>query len=106
MAVSTHVSAGQKLVVPRETTVLMAARTDRPVPVAESRATVAEAGQLADGSTSNRVKAIYQVKRGDTLGSIARSFRTSVSALRTWNPRLARTRLTPGSHITVYRLSN
>ena len=107
MSVSTRVSAGQKLIVPREATVLMAARTDRPVPVAESRATVAEAGLLAaGGSSSNRVKATYEVKRGDTLASIASSFKTTVCRAPNWNPRLATMRLTPGAHITVYRLTN
>ncbi len=100
-----HVVAGQKLMVPHVATALMAARTDRTVPLAESRATVSEEGQLARADTTNRVKAFYQVKRGDTLSSIAKLFRTSVASLRTWNPRLA-SRLTPGSRLTVYKLAN
>jgi membrane-bound lytic murein transglycosylase D len=106
MSVSDRVPPGQKLIVPREATVLMAARTDRPAPVAESRATVAEDGQLARGGDSTRVKAVYQVRRGDTLSSIARLFKTSVPSLKTWNPRLANSPLTAGSRITVYKLTN
>lgn len=106
ISVKSHVSPGEKLVVPREATVLMAARTDRPAPLAESRATVADAGQLEAGANSNRVKAVYEVRRGDTLASIARLFKTSVAALQTWNPTLANRQLRPGVRLTVYRPTN
>src|SRR5262249_57148635 len=99
-----RVTAGQKLIVPHEATVIMAARAERGVPVAEARRTVDEAGQLAEATASNRVKTIYAVKRGDTLASIARLFQTSVTSLKTWNPRLASDRLTAGQRLTVYRL--
>ena len=76
LAATARVSAGQKLMVPREAAVLMAARTDRQVPATEARSTVAHAGQLAEpAAMSNRVKASYAVKRGDTLASIARLYR-------------------------------
>ena len=102
-----HVAAGQKLMVPYEATALMAARTDRPVPATEARRTVAQAGELARaGSPSNRVKAIYEVKSGDTLASIARLFRTTVASIKTWNPRLAGDRVAAGQRLTVYRLAN
>jgi membrane-bound lytic murein transglycosylase D len=100
------VGAGQKLIVPQEATVLMAARTERAVPVAEARQTVAQSGRLADESSSNRVKYVYQVKQGDTLVSIARLFKTTVDSIKTWNPRIPGDRLTAGQHLTVYRLAN
>jgi len=107
VAVTARVTTGQKLMVPHEATVLMAARTDRGVPVAEARSTVAEAGQLAQpAEMSNRVKASYAVKRGDTLASIARLYQTTVASIKTWNPRLASSRLAAGTHLTVYRLAN
>ena len=106
LPVTARVAAGQKLMVPHEATVLMAARTDRPVPVADARRTVAESGQLADATSTNRVKIIYEVKQGDTLASVARLFKTTVASLRTWNPRLAGDRLNAGQHLTVYRLAN
>ncbi len=106
IAPTARVTAGQKLIVPHEATVLMAARTERSVPVAEARRTVNEAGQLAEGTTSNRVKAIYEVKQGDTLASIARLYKTTVASLHTWNPRLPGDRLTAGQRLTVYRLAN
>jgi membrane-bound lytic murein transglycosylase D len=103
LAANARVTVGQKLMVPHETTVLMAARTDRPVPMTESRAIVAETTQLAQApATSNRVKITYKVQQGDTLSSIARSFRTSVASLRTWNPNVrANNHLLPGSRLVV-----
>lgn len=100
-----RVSAGQKLIVPRETTVLLAARTERTVPVAESRPIKTQPTLLAEDSTgSNRVKVLYRVRQGDSLASIARVFKTSVSALRTWN-KIPGAELKPGAHLTIYTLS-
>lgn len=106
LASTAHVSAGQKLMVPHEATVLMAAQTERGVPVADARRTVATAGELADSTITNRVKTSYQVKRGDTLASIAESFKTTVASLKTWNPRLPGDRVNAGQRLTVYRLTN
>jgi membrane-bound lytic murein transglycosylase D len=101
-----RVTAGQQLMVPHDATALMAARTDRPVPATEARRTVAASGQLAQATNSNRVKAIYQVKQGDTLASIARLYKTSVATIRTWNPGIPGDRLTAGERLTIYRLAN
>ena len=103
-----RVAPGQKLTVPHEATVLMAARTDRPVPAAEARTTVAESAQLTGGAeSSNRIKTFYQVRRGDTLSSIARLFQTTVASIKGWNPRLGGTaNLIAGQKLTVYRLAN
>jgi membrane-bound lytic murein transglycosylase D len=101
-----RVAPGQKLMVPHEASVLMAARTDRPAPATEARTTVAHSGELAEGAAnSNRVKLIYDVKRGDTLASIAQLFKTTVASIRTWNPRLASAQLMAGQHLTVYRIA-
>jgi LysM repeat protein len=98
---------GEKLMVPHEATALMAARTDRPAPATEARATVAASGQLAQAAAnSNRVKTVYQVKRGDTLASVARLFKTTAAAIRTWNPRLPGNQLLAGQRLTVYRPTN
>jgi LysM repeat protein len=102
-----RVTAGEKLMVPHEASVLMAARADRTPPVAEARNTVSASGQLARaGESSNRVKFSYQVKRGDTLASIARLYKTSVASVKTWNPRLPSNHLTAGQHLTLYRAAN
>jgi peptidoglycan lytic transglycosylase D len=106
LPVTARVAAGQKLMVPHEATVLMAAQTDRSVPVADSRRTVASAGELPDVTSTNRVKTLYQVKRGDTLASIAELFKTTVSSLKTWNPRVPGDHLMAGQRLTVYRPTN
>ena len=74
--------------------------------MAESRAVVA-ADRMAQGPAAEPpVKLVYRVKRGDTLASVARLFKTTVSALRGWN-RLSTDRLMPGTRLTVYtRASN
>jgi membrane-bound lytic murein transglycosylase D len=101
-----RVTVGQKLIVPHEATVLMAARTERTVPVAEAHHTTGAPAQLARAAaTSNRVKVIYKVQRGDTLASVARLFKTTVSAIRTWNPHLPGASLKAGERLTVYTAS-
>jgi LysM repeat protein len=103
LSATARVDAGQQLMVPYEATALMAAQSDRPVPATEARRTVPPTGTLAEASSANRVKVIYQVKQGDTLASIARVFKTSVATIRTWNPRLDADRLLAGQRLTVYR---
>src|SRR6185436_19214344 len=96
------VTAGQKLIVPRETTPLMAARTERTVPVAESRPLKTPATLLAQSSVnSNSVKVLYRVQEGDTLSSIAKLFKTTVASLRSWN-RIPGSRLAIGDRLTIY----
>ena len=93
----------QKLIVPREAGALMTGRAERPVPATESRATVAQATELARPATpSGRIKETYQVQKGDTLASIARLYKTSVASLRTWNPRMPKNRLIAGQRLTVF----
>jgi membrane-bound lytic murein transglycosylase D len=101
-----RVAVGRKLMVPNEAPVLMAAHTDRPVPATEARKTVGEAGQLAQATESNRMKTSYQVKRGDTLASIAHLYKTTVASIKTWNPKLAGDQVAAGQRLTVYRLAN
>ena len=92
-----RVTAGQKLIVPREPTTLLAARTERSQPaveqlaVAESRDEVPASAFLSAAPTrepSEAIRQIYKVKKGDTLFSIARFFKTTVAALRSWNANL------------------
>jgi peptidoglycan lytic transglycosylase D len=99
LKVSSRIAAGQQLMVPHEATVLMAARAERSVPVAESRRLAADA--VVDAPSADRVKVVYEVKQGDTLSSIASLFRTTVAALRTWN-RLPSTRIEAGDQLTIY----
>jgi membrane-bound lytic murein transglycosylase D len=102
LKVTSRVAPGQQLMVPHEATVLMAARADRPVPVAESRALASDAVVPAVASTaSDRVRVFYQVKEGDTLASIARVFKTTVASLQTWN-QIPGSQIRAGQRLTIY----
>ena len=102
MPVNARVTAGQKLMVPREATVMMAARTERTVPVADSRPIGSQTPLVAQSSTnSNRVKVSYRVQEGDTLSSIARVFRTTVASLQSWN-KISGNRISAGDRLVIY----
>lgn len=99
---SSRVTPGQQLVVPREATALMAARTERAVPAADARPLPGHAAvPVVDPSGAEQIRVLYRVKRGDTLASIARIFRTSVASLQAWN-RLRGTRIRAGQRLTIY----
>jgi membrane-bound lytic murein transglycosylase D len=102
MKVTAALSPGQQLMVPNEATALMAARTDRQIPVAESRPVENAPVQLARAAaTSDAVKTFYEVRAGDTLSSIARLFRTSVASLKSWN-KISSERIMPGQRLAVF----
>jgi membrane-bound lytic murein transglycosylase D len=54
-----------------------------------------------NSSSSDSRKVVYQVKRGDTLASIARVFSTNVAAIKTWN-HLPDTQIRAGERLTIY----
>jgi membrane-bound lytic murein transglycosylase D len=102
LKVSAGVTAGEKLIVPRETTPMMAARTERTVPVADSRPLKTPSTLLAQSSiNSDRVKVLYRVQEGDTLSAIARIYRTTVASLMSWN-QLPGDRISTGDRLTIY----
>ncbi|MBS1817754.1 MAG: transglycosylase SLT domain-containing protein [Acidobacteria bacterium] len=102
LKVTSRVAPGAKLMVPHESTRLMAARADRPIPAAESRPLVADRVVPAvNASGGQRVKVTYRVKRGDTLATIARAFNTSVSNIKNWN-RIPGSRIAAGDRLTIY----
>ena len=97
-----RLTPGQKLLVPRESTAIMAARAERPVPATEARALATPPTLMAQsGEGTNRVKLVYEVKKGDTLSSIASIYHTTVASLRTWNRTLGST-LMPGDRLTIF----
>jgi membrane-bound lytic murein transglycosylase D len=108
LSTKARVSTGQSLVVPVEPALLLAGHPDRAVPIvaeappapAEAPAVVA-AGKATPAPPADSVKVTYQVKRGDTLSSVARLYRTTVQALKVWN-RLSGDRLMPGAQLTIY----
>jgi peptidoglycan lytic transglycosylase D len=93
LSVKARVTPGQQLVIPRAPTLLLAARTDNPAPLVETRradpvitatATVPNTRSTSSASLQ-QAKLVYQVKRGDTLASIARGFQVTTAALKKWN---------------------
>jgi membrane-bound lytic murein transglycosylase D len=104
LKVTARLSTGQRLMVPHETTVLMAARTERPTPVAESRPVGTDTLVPAVVTASNEsdfVKTSYRIKQGDTLVSIARAFKTTVAMLQTWNG-INGSQIRAGERLTIF----
>jgi len=86
---------GQKLIVPREPAMMLAAgQTGDEDDVARS--------VTAERATRDEhVREAYRVRPGDTLYGIARRFHTSVDELKRWN-RLRSARLSIGDRLTIY----
>jgi membrane-bound lytic murein transglycosylase D len=106
VSVKSRVLPGQRLIIPRAPTTLLAAQPSRPVPLAESHQ-VASAETLAIESPDAKerpetARLVYRVKRGDTLTSIANLFKTSVASLRRWNG-LRTNRIAIGDRLTIFR---
>jgi membrane-bound lytic murein transglycosylase D len=101
-------SAGQQLIIPRAPTTILAARTDSPAPVAESRqadAVIASNVQppaVESEAATSVTRVTHRVKRGETLFSIAKLYRTTVSALRQWN-RISGSAIQVGQRLTILR---
>jgi membrane-bound lytic murein transglycosylase D len=106
------VKTGQKLIVPREPTTLLAARTERPAPLfatgtVEPRAALTPSAVVEETSASETAepelkRVVYRVKRGDSLSSIARLFDTSVAALKRWNAKIKGTRIAAGDRLVIF----
>ncbi len=105
LSVKSRVTPGQQLIVPRAPTLLLAARTDNPAPLVETRKTdaVVQASvtiPTRSPSTEPQSRVVYRVKRGDTLASIAHVFRTNVALLKKWNSLRGNT-LKVGQRLTI-----
>jgi peptidoglycan lytic transglycosylase D len=104
-----RLGAGQQLIIPRAPTTILAARTDSPAPVTESRsvdAVVASNVQPpvveSESATRGVARMTHRVKSGETLFSIARLYRTSVSALKQAN-RISGSAIKVGQRLTIIR---
>jgi membrane-bound lytic murein transglycosylase D len=99
-----RVAVGQRLIIPRPPTLLLAASPDNPPPAIETqRAEVAAASNAtAPRPTQNQPDSlVYRVKRGDTLYSIARVYRTTVAAIKSWN-KLRSNSIQIGQRLTIF----
>jgi membrane-bound lytic murein transglycosylase D len=103
LSIRSRVTPGQQLIVPRAPTLLLAARTDNPAPLVETRPidpVVVASATVPSATEAVQSKLVYRVKRGDTLSSIARVFETSVAALKKWNDLRSNT-LRVGQRLTI-----
>ncbi len=106
LSVRSRVRPGEKLIIPLAPTTLMASQPERTTPTAgDSHPVVERAALVTSSGSSDTVRHIYRVRRGDTLSSIARTFETSVTSLKQWN-RLHGTQISPGQRLTVYTRSD
>ena len=96
------VSTGQRLIIPRAPA-LLTARADTPAPETESRQVDVALASSPAPETDQPAQAslIYRVKRGDTLFSIAKLYRTTVASLKTWN-RLRTNSIQVGQRLTIF----
>ena len=107
LSLRSKVSAGQRLIIPRAPTLLLAASPDNPPPVTESRSLdVATVGNIAPEAEPRQAESVeakltYRVKRGDTLFSIAKLYRTTVTSIKTWN-RLRSNAIQIGQRLTIF----
>lgn len=103
LSVRSRVTPGQRLIIPRAPTVLLAAQPDNPPPVTESQPLelVAAINVAPQAEPTPQAKLIYRVKRGDTLSSIAKLYRTTVTALKTWN-QLRSSSIQVGQRLTIF----
>jgi membrane-bound lytic murein transglycosylase D len=105
LSAKSRVTPGQQLIVPRAPTLLLAARTDNPAPLVETRTADAVMASTtvpnpAPAGSAAQSKMVYRVKSGDTLSSIARVFQTSVASLKKWNS-LRTNSLRVGQRLTI-----
>jgi membrane-bound lytic murein transglycosylase D len=109
LSTKARLDAGQQLIIPLAPTTILAARTESPAPVAESRsadAVVASnlrplAAQNASAASA-ATRVTHRVKRGETLFSIARLYQTTVTALKQWN-RISGSAIKIGQRLTILR---
>ncbi len=112
LSVRARVKTGQRLIIPRAPTTLLAAQPANPAPEAvlaearpvQSRPVVSQQAMLASGPVrGEQQRVVYKVKRGDTLSSIARLFNTTVESLKSWNTRTVRgNRINIGDRLTIF----
>ena len=63
-------------------------------------------GQLASNSKKNRDKVVHIVKRGDTIGHIAESYRVASINIMSWNNIKSKQTIYPGQKLTLWVKNN
>jgi membrane-bound lytic murein transglycosylase D len=103
LSTKVRLQIGQRLIIPRAPTTLLAARTETPAPDAEPRESDAVlASNVTTVPDEAETKVTHRVKRGETLSSIARLYRTTVASLKQWN-RITGSAIQAGQRLTILR---
>ena len=98
---TSRIRPDQNLIIPVYPTTLLAARTERPAPVAVASRSITEPATVAPVERASNTRPVtYRVKRGDTLFSIAQLFDTTVAKLKSLN-RLRGSHIAVGDRLTV-----
>ena len=103
LSVRSRVRAGEQLMIPRAPELLIATRTtvpDPPVAARNADAVTASASVAPRAEKSEHATLYHRVRRGDTLFSIAKLYKTTVAALRTWN-NLRSSAIRPGQRLMI-----
>jgi membrane-bound lytic murein transglycosylase D len=98
LKITALVVPGQKLMIPREV-IPQAPAAVQPTPVASVYTTPQPS--LDGPAGASRAKVSYVVQEGDTLFSIARLFRTTVTSLQNWNG-IDGSFIAAGNKLTIY----
>jgi membrane-bound lytic murein transglycosylase D len=103
LSVRSRVAAGQQLIIPRAPEPLLSARATAPPPPVQDRKPAATITAAATGPRAEKTESAtlyHRVRRGDTLSSIARLYKTTVAALRSWN-NLRNSAIRPGQRLLI-----
>jgi membrane-bound lytic murein transglycosylase D len=101
LSVRSAVRVGQELVIPRAPTGLLASNaSSAPPPDAVASRPISASTGVSPTHRQPASTLTYQVKRGDTLSSIARLFNTTVAKIRSWN-RLSSNHIAPGDRLKI-----
>lgn len=92
-----RLARGQELIIPVSVRTAAVAEETRVAAVD----TDTEDPQQAEPEGDGKVRISYRVKSGDTLSAIARTFKTTIGALKAWNG-LSGSRISPGHTLTIY----
>jgi membrane-bound lytic murein transglycosylase D len=100
LSVRSKVQAGQKLVIPRAPTTLLATNTKPAAPTSVASRSIVGTASVPDAPQPATRTLTYRVKRGDTLVAIARLFDTTVDRIKSLN-RLRSNRIAPGLRLKI-----
>jgi membrane-bound lytic murein transglycosylase D len=97
-------TAGQRLIIPRAPALLLASLPDSPAPAVETHPVtdvITATRSVPEVASTTPASVTYRVKRGDTLFSIAKLFRTTVASLKSWNG-LRSNSIRIGQRLTIF----